>query len=111
MACAKWLLPVPPWAEKQRVLTAIDKGCGSQIKDKATIHLGVEGKVEGVESLVGIPKTSALAPAFQQPIGARGQLVGDQSRKQINGRHGLGLCLVQTAFEHLGHSAETELAQ
>jgi hypothetical protein len=38
------------------------------------------------------------------------QLVCDQTRDQINRRHGLGLGLVQSSFQHGGDATEPELS-
>ena len=57
-----------------------------------------------------VAKGGLFAPAFQQAVAAPGEFVGDQTRDQIDGRHGFGLRLMQTCFQHGGHAAEPELS-
>ena len=71
--------------------------------------LKVKSKLSSV--LLAIAEAGLFAPAFQQPVGAARQFVGDQTREQIDGRHRFGLGLMQARFQHGGHAAETELAQ
>ena len=56
-----------------------------------------------------VAKAGLFAAAFQQPVGAAREFVRDQARDQIDGRHGFGLGLAQTCFQHGGHAAEPEL--
>jgi|SRR5271155_1267258 len=100
MACAKWLFPVPPGAEKQRVLALVDEGTGGQIEDQTAIHLGIEAEVEVVERPVGIAESGLFATTFQQPVGSARKLVRYQARDQVDGSHGFGLSLAETGFEH-----------
>jgi hypothetical protein len=58
---------------------------------------------------VRVAEGSLLPPALDQPLAAPIQLVGDQARDQINGRHGLCLSLAQSSFEYGGHAAEPQL--
>src|ERR1017187_1271657 len=67
---------------------------------KATIHLRIEGEVEVVQGLVRVAEGGLFAAPVEQPIAAPGQLIGDQARDQIDGRHGFSLGLVQSGFQH-----------
>ena len=87
------------------------KGPGGKIEDQATVHLRVEGEVKVIESLVRVAEAGVFAAPFEEAIGAPGEFVGDQRGEQVNGRHGLGLCLPQAGFEYAGHATEAELAQ
>jgi hypothetical protein len=82
-----------------------------QIEDQAAIHFRIEGEVEVVQGLVWIAEAGLLAPAFQQSIAAACEFVRDQTRDQIDGRHGFGLGLAQACFQHGRDAAEPELAQ
>jgi hypothetical protein len=53
------------WPKKQSIFMAGNEGAGSQIEDKAAIHLLVEVEVEVVERLLRIAKLRLLAPALQ----------------------------------------------
>jgi len=92
--------------EKQRVLTLADEDGGSQVEDQAAVGLGIESKVEIVESLQRITESRLLSTPLQEPISATGQLVRDQARDQIDGRHWLSLGLAEPGLEHGGHTAE-----
>src|SRR5580658_5394501 len=91
-------------AEKQRVLPLPDEGAGGQIEDKAAIHLRVETEVEIIQSSLRVAEGGLFTPSFQQTVTASGQLVRDQARDQIDGRHGFGLSLTQSCFEDGGHA-------
>ncbi len=60
--------------------------------------------------LLRVAEGGLFAPAFQQSVAAAGQFVADQARDQIDRRHGFGLRLVQSGFQHGGHAAEPELS-
>lgn len=64
---------------EQSVLAFANKGACSQIENKTAIHFRIEGKVEAVESSVGIAKGRLLAPPFEQPIGTAGKFIRDAS--------------------------------
>src|SRR5712692_5004035 len=96
-------------AEKQGIFPLTDKSSGGQIEDQAAIHFGIESKVEVVERLIGVSKTSLLATALQQAVRAARQFVRDQAGDQIDGRHRLGLCLTQAVFQYGSHAAQPEL--
>ena len=68
-----------------------------------------EGEVKfGLKALA---EAGVFAAPFEEAVGAPGELVRDQHGEQVDGRHGLGLRLPQTGFEHSGHAPEAELAQ
>ena len=52
------------------------KAPGGQIEDQTAIHLGVEGKVEVIESLVGVAETGLFVPEFQKAVTTPGEFVG-----------------------------------
>jgi hypothetical protein len=87
------------------------KGAGGQVKDQTAVHLRVEGEVEVIQRSLRIAECGLLAPSFQQAITAPGQLVADQTRDQIDRRHGFSLSLPQSCFQHSGHAAEPQLSQ
>jgi len=41
----------------------------------------------------------------EQALAAAREFVADQTRDQIDRRHGFGLCLSEPDFQHLGHAA------
>ena len=94
MACARWLLPVPPGPRNSASSRLPMKRAGGQIEDQAAIHLRVEGEVEIIERSVRVAKAGLFTPSLQQTISAAGEFVGDQTRDQIDGGHGFGLSLV-----------------
>ena len=47
-----------------------------------------------------------LAPPLEQAVRAAGELIGDQTRDQVDGRHGFGLGLAQPGFQHDGDAAD-----
>jgi hypothetical protein len=57
-----------------------------------------------------IAEGGLFAPPFEQPLTAPGQLIGDQARDQIDGRHGFSLRVMQSGFQHGGDAAEPELS-
>jgi hypothetical protein len=59
---------------------------------------------------VRVAEGSLFPPSLDQPLAASVQLVADQARHQINGRHGFCLSLAQSSFEHGGHAAEPQLS-
>jgi hypothetical protein len=71
----------------------------------------LKGEVKVVQRVVWIAEGGLFPPALQQTLAAPVQLVGDQTREQINRRHGLGLGLVQSSFQHGGDATEPELSQ
>jgi len=97
-------------AEEQRIFPFVDKGAGGQIENQTAIHLRIEGEVEVVQRLVWVAEGGLFAAPVEQPLTAPGQLVGDQARDQIDGRHRFGLSLVQPGFQHGGDSAQPELS-
>jgi hypothetical protein len=99
MAWAKWLF-FPLGKERAR----------GQVEDQAPIHLRIEGEVEVVQRLVRIAERGLFAPPVEQSLAAPRQLVGDQTRDQIDRRHGFGLGLTQSGFQHSGDAAEPELS-
>src|SRR5579883_2299796 len=102
--------PAPGWTEKQAILVTGDEGAGGQVEDQTAIHFGVEGEVEVVQGLLRVAKGRLLAPALLQPLAAPPQFVRDQAGDQVDRRHGLGLGLTQTGFQHRGHAAQSQLS-
>src|SRR5215471_2770831 len=98
------------WAQKQPVFPLADEPTGGQVKDQTAIHLRIEAEIEVVEGLQRVAESGLFAPPLQESITAPGQLVGDQARDQINRRHGFGLGLTQTGFQHGSYAAEPELS-
>src|SRR5262249_23138118 len=84
--------------EEKSVLMLDDEVACGQVKDQAAIHLFVKVEIKIIESGLRVAKSSLLAPSFQQAVGATGKLIGDETGKQINGRHGFGLGLAETGF-------------
>ena len=97
-------------AEKQSVFPLADESAGSQIEDQTAIHFRVEIEVELVESLLRVPELGQFAPPLEQSLAASAQLVADQTRDQIDRRHVRALGLVQSGFQHGGHTTEPELS-
>src|ERR1700687_2898057 len=90
--------PGTTWAQKQGIFAARDEGAGSEIKHQTAIHLRIKSEVEVVERLVGITKAGLLSAAVQQAVRAAGEFVRDQTRDQINGRHGFRFGLPSARF-------------
>ena len=111
MACARWLLPVPPGPRKSASSRLANESGGGEVEDEAAVHLRVEGEVEIVERTIGIPEAGLLAPALQQAIGPAFQFVGDQAGDEVDGRHRFSLRLMDSGFEHGSHAAEAELPE
>ena len=86
-----------------------DEGAGGQVEDQAAVHLLVEVEVEVVEGSLRVAKLGLLGPAFQQAIAATSEFVRDQAGEEVDGRHGFGLRLVKTSFEHGGDTAQPQL--
>ena len=63
-------------------------------KTRLPIHLRIKVEVEVVERLLRIAESGLFAPPLEQAIGAARELVRDQTRDQIDGRHGFGLGLM-----------------
>src|SRR5581483_544793 len=97
--------------KEQSIFPPRDESASRQIEDQAAIHLGVEVKVEIVERFLRIAKLSLLATAIEQTLAASGEFITNQAGDEIDGRHGLGLCLMQPGFQHSGYTAKPELAQ
>ncbi len=68
-------------------------------------------EVEIIQVLVRVSELRLLVAALQQALAAAGEFIGDQAGEQVDGRHGIGLCLEQTRFQHVGHAAQAQLAQ
>jgi hypothetical protein len=98
-------------AKKQSVLSPADESACRQVEDQAAIDFGIEAEVEVVERAIRIAEAGLFAAAFQQPVGATGEFVGDQARDQVDWCHGFGLRLAQPGFEHGGHTAQSQLAK
>ncbi|MDX2152162.1 MAG: hypothetical protein SFV54_15595 [Bryobacteraceae bacterium] len=84
----------PAGPDKQRIISLGNEATRRQFKDKTAIHLRVEAEIESIERPVNVAEAGLLAPARQQPIAAARQFVGDETREQIDRRHGLDLRLV-----------------
>ena len=57
-----------------------------------------------------VTERSLLATLFQQTIAVPSQLIADQTRDQIDGRHGLGLSLTKSRFQHSGDATQSQLS-
>ena len=110
MACAKWLLPVPPGPRNNASSRLPMKAPVARSKTRLRFIFGlkVKSKLSRVRS--GSRKRGLFAAALEQPVAAAREFVGDQARDQVDGRHGFGLGLAQAGFEHRGHAAEPELS-
>ena len=97
-------------AEKQSIFPLGDEGARGQVEDQTAIHLGIESEIEIVQRLLRVAEGGLLAPPLQQPLAATHELIGDQTRNQIDGGHGFGLSLAQARFQHGGHASESQLA-
>src|SRR5580658_2090500 len=111
MACAKWLLPVPPGPRNNASSRLLMKAAVARSNTRLRFIFRIEGEVEVIESPVGIAKGGLFPAALEQSVGAQSEFVGNQTGDQVDGSHGFGLCLMQAGFEHRGHSAQAELAQ
>jgi len=59
---------------------------------------------------VWISKSGLLAVPIQQPFTTPRQFVIEQAGDPIDRRHGFGLRLAQSGFQHIGHTAQPELS-
>src|SRR6202158_5290739 len=100
----------PTGTQEKCIFPLADEGAGGQVKHQTAIHLRVESEVEVVQSLVRVAEGGLFAPAIQESLAAAGKLVIHQTRDQIDRRHGFGLCLAQSGFQHGGGAAEPELS-
>jgi hypothetical protein len=66
-----------------KALTRIRTSCAEQ--QSAASHNAALHRIEVVERLVGVAKTSLFTPAFQQPVRAKRQFIRDQTRDQVDG--------------------------
>ena len=107
---AQVTLSRPTWTQEKCIFPLADEGTGGQVKHQAAIHLRVESEVEVVQSLVRVAEGRMFAPAIQESLAAAGKLVTHQTRDQIDRRHGFGLRLAQSGFQHGGCAAEPELS-
>jgi hypothetical protein len=98
-------------AEEESVLATVDELAGGELEEEAAIHLLVEIEVEGVEGLVGLAKPGLLDAALEEPIGADGELVADEGREKVDGRHPGGLRFEDSGLEGVSHAAEAELTE
>ena len=110
MACARWLLPVPPGPRNKASSRLLMKAPVARSKTRLRFIFGLKAEVEVIERPVGIAKAGLFAAAFEQTVGAAREFVGNQTGDQVDGRHGFGLSLAQAGFEHRGHAAQPELA-
>ena len=67
--------------------------------DERAVHFLIEIKVKAVERAVGIAKARLGVAALEEPILATEELVGDERRDEIDGRHSVRLGLSQPGFE------------
>src|SRR5260221_9104538 len=94
--------PRSAWTQEKCIFPLADEGTGGQVKHQAAIHLRVEGEIEVVQSLVRVAEAGLFAPAIQESLAAAGQFVAHQTGDQIDRRHGFGLRLMQSGFQHGG---------
>jgi hypothetical protein len=59
---------------------------------------------------VRVAEGGLFAPTIQESLAAAGKLITHQTRDQIDRRHGFGLRLAQSGFQHGGCAAEPELS-
>jgi hypothetical protein len=52
-------------------------------------------EIEIIQVLVGVAELRLLVAALQQALAAAGEFIGDQAGEQVDGSHGIGLCLEQ----------------
>ena len=95
--------------QEQRIFPLADERAGGQVENQAAVHLRVEVEIEVVQALFGVAERGLFAAAVEQALAAPREFVGDQTRNQIDGRHGFGLSLAQPGFPHRSHAAEPEL--
>src|SRR5216683_5111200 len=77
--------------KKQCVFAAANKVSRGQVEHQAAIHLLVKVEIKVVERRMLVAKAGLLAAALEQPVTASSQLIGDQTGKQIDRRHGFDL--------------------
>src|SRR5215472_16646163 len=78
-------------AEKESIFPLGNEGARGQVEDQTAVDLGIEGEIEIVQRLLRVAEGGLLAPPLQQALAATGELIGDQTRDQIEGGHGFGL--------------------
>jgi hypothetical protein len=59
---------------------------------------------------VRVTEGGLFAPPIQQSLATAGKLVAYQTGDQVYRRHGFGLRLAQSGFQHGGGAAEPELS-
>src|SRR5471030_1428861 len=110
MAWARWLLPVPPGPRNNASSRLPMKAQAARSKTRLRFIFGLKLKSKWSSVFCWIAEGGLFAPPLQQPVAAPGQFVGDQARDEIDGRHGLGLGLAQTRFQHGSDAAEPQLS-
>jgi hypothetical protein len=65
------------------------------VEHRAPIHLGVDVKAKFSGPLSRSRKPALLSAAFQHPIGATRELIGDEASNQIDWRNRLSLSLAK----------------
>src|SRR5271163_2549431 len=105
MACARWLLPVPPGPRNKASSRLLMKPPVARSKTRLRFIFGLKVKSKFSKSSVGIAKAGLLAATLQQAVGTASQFIGDQTRDQVDGSHRFGLSLAQAGFEDRGHAA------
>jgi hypothetical protein len=104
-------LPSTGGSQEQGVFALGAEPRRRQVVNECAVHFLIEIKVEAVERAIGIAKARVAVAALGEPILATEELVGDQRRDQIDGRHCVGPGLAAPRFEDGRHTREAEFPE
>src|SRR5690349_16301428 len=93
-------------AKKERILPPANECGGGEIENETTIHFRIKTEVKIIQSSLRVAECSLFATSFEQTVAAACQFVVDEDRDQIDRRHGFHLRLLQSGFQHAGHTAQ-----
>ena len=97
--------------EEESVLAPVDEAASREVVDQAAIHLLVEVEIEAVEGAFDVAKFGLFCATFEQAACPPGKLVGYQHGDEVDGRHALGLRLLEARLDHGGHATEAQLLE
>src|SRR5712672_2628794 len=111
MACAKWLLPVPPGPRNNASSRLLMNAAVARSNTRLRFIFGLKVK----SKLSRVRSASRKAACLRRRWSKRSvrRVSSSETRRAIKsmGAMASALCLTQAGFEHRGYSAQAELAQ
>ena len=83
----------PGRSKEEDVLALSDEASGGEFVDERAIHLLVEFEIEAGQRSIRIAKASQLRTALEEPVLPSQQLIGYESRDDVQRHHFLCLSL------------------